>query len=395
MQNPMLTSCCGQHFCAECIRTVTSSNQPCPLCKERAFVVFLNKHFNRNLQNLKAFCNLKPSGCPWEGTIGEFAHHRALCDYASVTCDVCGTTLRRKLLPDHRDNECPLRKVACELCGLEGHHRYVRGPHQAECPGLPVQCPNGCNVHVPRADMSRHLAECLYQLVHCPFRHLGCSDEFPRSESGSHSRDSATNHLSLVCASLRALQESFLAKAEAQDRALAELEKRVGEKDKYIEMLLLRLQGLETYVSSSLPGNLPAIFTTTLTGFAKFKANSDAWFSPPFYTSPSGYKMSLKVHTATGNDMAVHVHVLRGEFDASLRWPLTAEVTVELVNHFTDKSNHCMKRKATWHRVVNGEQGAGFGWGNFFAYKHLTTKDSSYVQADSLTFRVTSFDIIA
>lgn len=394
MRNPMLTSCCGQHFCAECIRTVTSSNQPCPLCNERAFVVFLNKHFNRNLLNLKAFCSLQPDGCPWEGTVGEFAEHYRYCDYASVTCtNDCGTSTKRKLLAYHCENECPLRKSACEHCGLESSHQFVTGPHKLDCPNLPVQCPNGCNIAVKRNDIPAHLTECLHQTVHCPFQHVGCLDEFRRSELGAHSQEHVTKHLSLVCYSFHTLQDSFVAKTDEKDRQVAELEKRISEKDKCIEALQIRLQGLETYISSCLPGNLPALFTTTLTGFAKFRANNDAWFSQPFYTGPIGYKLCLKVHTATESDMAVHICALQGEFDGSLRWPITAEVTVELVSYLGDSHHHRMKRKATWSRVVGSERGAGYGWGNFIAYKSLTAKDSSYVRADCLTFRVVYFDI--
>lgn len=393
MRNPMLTSCCGQHFCTECIRTVTSFNQPCPLCKEKAFVVFLNKHFNRNLQNLKALCNLKSSGCTWEGTVGEFAEHLGQCDYESVTCYECGASVWRKLLSDHLSNQCPLRKYACELCGLESNHQFVTGPHQLECPKLSVQCPNGCNVSVPRTDMPAHLDKCQRQSVHCPFQHVGCTHEFPRSELELHLQDHVTKHLSLACTRLCTLQESFLAKTEEKDKQVATLERRASEKDKCIAALELRLQGLETYIGSCLPGNLPALFTTTLTGFAKFRANSDAWFSQPFYTGLAGYKMGLKVHAAIESDMAVHVYIFQGEFDAGLRWPLTAEITIELVSHLADKSHLRMKRKASWPKVDSGERGAGFGWGNFISYKSLAAKDSGFVQADCITLRVVCFDI--
>ena len=393
LRNPMLTSCCGQHFCAECIRTVTSLNQPCPLCKEKAFVVFLNRHFNRQLQNLKALCNLRSNGCTWEGTVGEFGEHHRRCDYASVTCDECGASVWRKLLPDHLDNQCPLRKCACELCGLESNHQFVTGPHQLDCPRLLVQCPNKCNVSVPRTDMPAHFSECLRQSVCCPFQYVGCLDEFPRSELYLHLQVHVTEHLSLACNTLRTLQESFLAKTEEKEKQVAALERRANEKDKCIAAFELRLQGLETYIGSCLPGNLPALFTTTLTGFAKFKANSDAWFSPPFYTGLAGYKLGLKLHTAIESDMAVHIYIFQGEFDATLRWPLTAEVTIELVSHLADKSHLRMTRKATWPKVDSGERGAGFGWGNFISYKSLTAKDSGFVQADCVTLRVVCFDI--
>ena len=410
MRDPVLNNCCGQHFCADCIAKVTNAQGPCPLCNQKKFEIFPNKHFERNLKNLQASCSQQPDGCPWEGTVGEFAGHYRQCDYVHVACsNECGVSVKRKLLDYHRGNECPLRKSACEHCGLEGSHQFVTGVHRTGCPNLPVQCPNGCNSSVPRTEIPAHLSECSHQSVRCSFQQVGCVDEFRRSELGAHMQEHVTKHVSLVCYSFRTFQDSLLAKVEEKDRHIAELEirisesdkqiteleRRTSEKDKRIETLERRLLGLESYISSCLlPGNLPALFTTTLNGFTKFRANNDIWFSRPFYTGPIGYKMCLKVHTATESDMAVHLCAQQGEFDDSLTWPLTAEVTVELVSH-VGNNHHRMKRRASWSKVASGGRGAGFGWGNFIAYKNLTTKDCSYVKEDCLTFRVVCFDIVS
>ena len=69
------------------------------------------------------------------------------------------------------------------------------------------------------------------------------------------------------------------------------------------------------------------------------------WASPPFYTSPGGYKMCIKVHADGSGDAAdthvsVYVYLMRGKNDDNLPWPFTGEVTVTLLNQLEDE-NHC------------------------------------------------------
>ena len=59
------------------------------------------------------------------------------------------------------------------------------------------------------------------------------------------------------------------------------------------------------------------------------------WYSPPFYTRESGYKLSIRVDAKLdekSNHLCVHTCILKGEYDHQLQWPLHAEVNVSLLN---------------------------------------------------------------
>ena len=73
----------------------------------------------------------------------------------------------------------------------------------------------------------------------------------------------------------------------------------------------------------------------TMTNFEERKRSNEAWFSPPFYTHPQGYKMCLRVHV--GTHVSVYARLMRGEFDDYLKWPFRGEVVIQLCNQLEDK----------------------------------------------------------
>jgi TNF receptor-associated factor 2 len=68
-----------------------------------------------------------------------------------------------------------------------------------------------------------------------------------------------------------------------------------------------------------------------------------SFYSPPFYTSRNGYKMCVRVYlNGDGNGRNTHLSlffvILRGEFDALLRWPFRQKVTFILIDQTASES---------------------------------------------------------
>ena len=86
--------------------------------------------------------------------------------------------------------------------------------------------------------------------------------------------------------------------------------------------------------------NLPPV-KITIMDYVERKLAGEEWVSPPFYSSPQGYKMCLKVASTNDQEnLSVYVHVLQGEYDDELIWPFEGRVSVELVNWKEDKGHH-------------------------------------------------------
>ena len=142
--------------------------------------------------------------------------------------------------------------------------------------------------------------------------------------------------------------------------------------------------------------------TFRLTNYQKHKKDGDQFYSPPFYTSLTGYKMCICVYangegTGKGTHVSVFAHLMKGDNDDSLTWPFTGSVNFELLNQLEDKNHHTYTLgpfpadSEASKRVVEGERGIGRGYAQFFSYNELdynSDNNCQYLKDDTLIFRV-------
>ena len=74
-REPVLTSCCGNHFCFSCVEQVRLERRPCPLCNAPVFTTMLDKYFVRKVNELEVACRYKDRGCGWQGSISALEKH--------------------------------------------------------------------------------------------------------------------------------------------------------------------------------------------------------------------------------------------------------------------------------------------------------------------------------
>ena len=157
-----------------------------------------------------------------------------------------------------------------------------------------------------------------------------------------------------------------------------------------------------TVESLSKPGMLPT--ELTMINFEQHKIDSDQWYSPPFYTHPQGFKMSLKVYAngsgkGKGTHVSVFAYLMRGEFDDHLKWPFQSQVTVAMLNQLEDNDHTTKTIKFTETveakyvgRVTDGERSSsGWGYRTFIAHADLTytpVKNCQYLKYDCLRFQI-------
>ena len=139
----------------------------------------------------------------------------------------------------------------------------------------------------------------------------------------------------------------------------------------------------------------------TVTDFEQHKKDGDDWFSPPFYSHIGGYKMCLRVCAkgqgeGKGTHVSLSVHMMRGEYDAVLKWPFHGDLEVKVLNQRIEKGHV----KYAFHitdeiggRVTEHERAAmGFGFVKCIAHSALgydSYMNTEYLRNDCLKFRVT------
>ncbi len=152
------------------------------------------------------------------------------------------------------------------------------------------------------------------------------------------------------------------------------------------------------------PANL-APCTFKLNNYQMYKRENKQFFSPPFCSSYSGYKMCLRADangdgSAAGTHVSVFACLMKGDHDDTLTWPFTGSVTFELLNQLEDKHHEKMSisfpadGKAS-QRVVDDKRG-GYGRSKFISHAALAyvildynaRVKTQYLTEDTLVFRV-------
>ena len=104
--------------------------------------------------------------------------------------------MERRHITQHVRDSCPLRELACEFCAGEVKASKMN-PHLENCEEFPLPCPNRCSSEgedgvrqVKRKDLPVHLDnQCPLQKVQCPYWDHGCREEMERRHTDTHEKE--------------------------------------------------------------------------------------------------------------------------------------------------------------------------------------------------------------
>lgn len=305
LNEPQLTSCCGNHFCGVCVKQILAESRSCPLCNAQTFSTMLDKYFVRKVNELKVACPQKESGCAWSGPLADLERHLdpegGNCNFMIVECSFwCGARLHHNELAQHLKVYCPRRPYVCKFCGYKGVYQEMSTKHWSVCEKYPLACPNGCGeVEIERKAMNHHLEMCPLQKIECEFAYAGCLVQAQRKEMPQHLKEHIQNHLAMVSRKCLHLCQQF--PSEFYQR----LEERLQDKDKQLWDLTITLQTRESEIEQ-LRERVDALreevdelktdtiqlkstvfvppFSFVMTNFYKYKEEEEQWIGPPFYS---------------------------------------------------------------------------------------------------------------
>ena len=211
LRNPVLTGCCGQSYCKDCIDKV--KNKMCPHCR-KTLETFPDKKSIRLINELEIKCRYFAEGkCQWKGSPAAFPNYITVCDFKQVNCPLgCGTQLEKKAMISHSEKECVLREVSCEHCQKQMAY-LEKSIHEYTCPKMPIHCVNKCpNLgKILRDKMDEHLKVCPNQLVSCEYSEFGCNKKIKREDLQQHLSSSVEQHLLLVAESAKKERDARIA----------------------------------------------------------------------------------------------------------------------------------------------------------------------------------------
>ena len=285
--------------------------------------------------------------------------HLTICVYALLNCpNECmenneEVKLYRYELGHHLQR-CPNRQYQCPHCNTAGRYRDITTTHIGICPRVKVPCPNSeCSVSAPRCELSQHRSICQFEAVPCKYAEIGCNEVSLRKDLKQHEND-VILHLNLAIETVNEQQK--------------------------------KMKVMDEKVASSQAG--PRVFK--LPRYFQHKTSSQEWYSPPFYTSPGGYKMCVRVDAdgfgeGTGTHISVYACLMKGKNDDNLPWPFTGEVTITLLNQLEDENHHTRtisfpQYNVASMRVVDDDRGSAIGHTKFISKDKLDYDAANYCQ---------------
>ena len=290
----------------------------------------------RDIQSLRVKCENEEDGCEWVGELRSLEDHLQKCDYIKLPCpNQCDIEtgffympeyVFRKDLQKHLKEECPRRQYACPLCKENGEYEDITGTHLLICPKQEINCQNDkCTTTFLREDEQQHLSVCLYEKVICKYNDFGCEAAPLRKDLAAHEEDDKT-HLRMTMNTVLAVRKEL----KEQSSKTTQLEK--------------KLQALTMNLHIKLIEQT-APFTFKMSKFTDKKDNNIEYFSPPFFTHPQGYKLTINVDANgydkfKGTHISVWAYLMKGEHDDELEFPFKGTITFKLINQLEDKHHH-------------------------------------------------------
>lgn len=410
LREPHLLSCCGWHFCSECIQPIVQEGKPCPMC-QRDFNSLIDKSLERAINQLMVSCPSKCVGstagigengeegrsrCPWKGELGKLQKHLSVfqregeCRFIVVGCMYgCGHQDSRKNLVKHESSLCGKRPFSCDYCNdYESTCEDVTENHWPVCEQYPIPCPNACQTrYLARGLLASHLEQvCELQVVPCSFAWAGCTAKEERQQLQGH-LTSTSHHLSLVNRACEMLTTSFKQLSETvatmsdhrdvTDSMISRLQEDNQQQEQQVNALKSQVATLTANIASlqiengKLRDQLDQVaekstaekevlarrsfslessigvppFSFIVDKFSERLAGKNDCVSPPFYSHIGGYHMCVKVSPhgivlGEGTHISLSVHIMKGVFDDSLKWPFRGTITIALQNHFSESDNH-------------------------------------------------------
>ena len=210
--------------------------------------------------------------------------------------------------------------MACEYC----HDQVslaILDSHSSVCPDYPVKCPNNCESSeiITRRKIVTHLEECPRGQVPCSMHAYGCLEKLERRSLESHLQLCMPRHAGTMCKQIDALQREV---KELQGTLVVQQELMQA-----VEVNLYPSAGQFTWKIENIREKIKLAEEGDI--------NASVIYSPSFYSTEAGYRLSLCIYPAGDNNhgfMSLYFVVMKGRFDEILQWPFQRRVFLSLLN---------------------------------------------------------------
>ncbi|UJR08348.1 hypothetical protein I4U23_012619 [Adineta vaga] len=411
IQEPLQLTECGHRVCRKCyeVRAITEDNGrvKCPDqdCSDFADKdqIMPDKAFRRELDNLQVTCLYKENNiCLWCGLLKDYQAHLD-ATHIHYSCSECNLSFSSQAVLDDHMTKCPVVFQRCPLAPFCTEDMIRKTDFEKHCLSERHQETLAKGL-IGDYNLSETISPEQEIEINARNKEL--------EEQSSEKLNNLSNELQKLKDGTMELSESFSKYKEHIYRTAQELNnchllmnERHSTKQSLQpnqEKLQQDLEKLQLAYDSSQHISSDGTLTWRIDHVAEKMADAQSErqtsiFSPVFYSSPTGYKMRVRLFLfGDGNARRTHISLffllMKGEFDAILKWPFHYKVTFCLLDqmgsnrHIIDsfypdvKSNSFQRPK----EAANTASGIP----KFFPLTMLLQDDNVYVREDTLYLKI-------
>ncbi|CAH3128133.1 unnamed protein product, partial [Pocillopora meandrina] len=353
--------------------------------------IFPDKAAERKILSMAIRC--PNDGCEWTAELRNKKIHLKSCPFLQVACSNknCPKKVQRRHLTRHENYVCPWRILQCTYC-TEPHPDCMMQDHIRQCSKFPITCPNSCGLSIPRDMISNHTKNvCPLTIISCPYAGMGCTAKIQRQEMEYHLESTTRIHLDLVCIKLDNTEDK-LNKTEDELNNTKDKLKKTEDKSNNTEALLneTRLElknAMEQLNLSSVKHT--NVFLWRIDNFSEILKEAKNGGKETIGSDLHQKKLRLEIRPKGLGDsenthLSVFIAVMKGEYDAILRWPFNKKVKFTVI----DQQNDPDQRENIF-RTLQGprkKENLSRGLSNFIS--HLKLHSRRYIVDDTLFLQV-------
>ncbi|CAF0911956.1 unnamed protein product [Didymodactylos carnosus] len=396
-------------------------------------MILSDKGFERELLQLTVFCKEKDNGCNWTGALRDYQvfekdEHLDNTHITSHNCEHCNANFPTKYaLDDHKKDSCMKILISCQLaehgCSKQRFLRSDLGVHYlTETHQI---CLQSVLEEIMKLIQSRFNGTDR-AATNSTSNQFNLSSLISTADTTSSSTSSAINYfysqLQQLYESLTTVTKNFQPLNEDSIRLSTEslrqqnllqacqneinlIKQSKAEIDSYIagiepnhEILLQELASLKQKVEDLQSISYDGTLTWKISNVSEKMADAQSErqtsiYSPAFYSSPTGYKMRIRLYLhGDGNARRTHMSlfflIMRGPFDAILKWPFEFKVTFCLFDQ-SGQQRHIIDSfrpdtKSNSFQRPRSEMNIASGIPKFFPLPMILQDDNNYIRDDTM-----------
>ncbi|CAF3903139.1 unnamed protein product [Rotaria sordida] len=407
---------CGHRQCTTCIENIEGEFIKCTECHDETpkNEIMPDQGFRNDMKSLSIICSL----CPWNGLFNDYEEHLKTA-HPNPICEFCGEKFNSTIeLNKHTQQECTKVTVPCALkeygcldsvCQAQLQEHYLSDIHQKiiisiirrivskptneqQVSGMDVDIEQGAAssiTTIANENISTQMQE-IYETTNTFANEIQTlTDNTQRLSSESIRLQSSTESLTQEISSLKlSIQEysSFLDGIKPNQEILQQ----------DVALLKQKIDDMQ-YVSydGTLIWKIKSFHEKMMDAQSERQTSTS---SPPFYSSPTGYKMRARLYlNGDGNARRTHMSLffvlMRGPNDAILKFPFNYKVTFCLYDQTPQQQQHIIDSfrpdiKSNSFQRPRSEMNIASGIPEFVPLTMIQQEGNPYVRDDTMFIRI-------